>query len=352
MERPKSSKYNFGRRKTTFFKTETPSCMVNEVEINVVPINDEKLIDDIDSNDIRSKNLKKQRVRNERHMQIKSAYPTFQSQLRPQSARHNLDKYRQDALLESKQAKSALKNVSNQAKFIDLMDNNELDELDYLYIREEDSTTSENELDTQNKKPIDAQHIRKQKKYSKLKLLKQRQDVGEAPNVNRQNLSSNNNNNNNNNNIAITSTTTTTATTTPTNTTNNAKNSSIDLTKMYNRSNTVSILKNPLQQQTLNEQQQQNQHQPHQLYQQNTLKTSTSNLNKDLLRHQARINQYQQQTVNNNNQNIPWLTRNRDFSAHKVLLKHRAELEEITLKNSANFVNTKNMFLTEKFLRK
>lgn len=337
MERPKSSKYNFGRRKTTFFKTETPSDMVNEVEINVVAANEDKLIiNEMDSNEIRIKNLKKQRI-NERHMQIKSAYPTFQSQLRPQSARHNLDKYRQDIQSESKQAKSALKNLSNQAKFIDLADNNELDELDYLYIREEDSTSSENELDTQNKKPIDGQHnIKKQKKFSKLKLLKQRKDVGETNNVNIQNSSSNNNSANN---VPVTTITTTTPTAGTT--TNNAKNSTIDLTRIYSRSNTVSILKNPLQQQTLNEQLQQQPHQQH------ILKTSTSNLNKDHLRHQARI---QQQNINN--QNIPWLSRNRDFSAQKVLLKHRAQLEEITLKNSTNLVNTRNMFLTEKFLRK
>ncbi|CAF0713822.1 unnamed protein product, partial [Brachionus calyciflorus] len=166
MERPKSAKYNLERYK----KSSAHASRFNRNYIeNIAETNENLDTAIIDENVNNSK----------RYQGSKSAY-VGNVRLRPQSARHNLEKYRQDIVREQQLKILKLKeseNLDNVQKDPDPIVDQEddLDNLDGLLIGEEDSTS---ELDSnESLTNLDLNKKIKNKKLSKLnkkKLLSKR----------------------------------------------------------------------------------------------------------------------------------------------------------------------------------
>lgn len=123
MERPKSAKYNIERVK------KSSSYLNGQAKPNAQSVNDELLESDLNVS---------------RYNQSKSAYIS-----RPQSARHNLDKYRQDVKNERIEppppahSQHLIDTSRNNNEIVDLlMNQDDLDKMDALLIREDEDSSS------------------------------------------------------------------------------------------------------------------------------------------------------------------------------------------------------------------
>lgn len=145
MERPKSAKHNIERYKKSFYSNYKRNMTANrnlaystntnysDNENNIIyqnlklktanKNNNENLImNDQDANDHADSQI---RSRKEQRMQMsKSAFAGSIAKLRPQSARHNLEKYRQDVLLEKQ--KNMQKKLVHTDQFDSIMNNDEV----------------------------------------------------------------------------------------------------------------------------------------------------------------------------------------------------------------------------------
>ena len=188
MERPKSAKHNIERlRKSAYLNklnlinnrhfnnnsTNTNYTVVRSQDDNIDDYDDD--LDDDDYNSILTIRRKEQRLQ-----ASKSAYigGLSAAKQRPQSARHNLDKYRNDILLEKQKKLELIQKIYNQQNnpyhddvdahhtmnvvttpqdFIKnnetnnsveaMFPNDDIDNLDGLLIREEEDSSSEHEAD-------------------------------------------------------------------------------------------------------------------------------------------------------------------------------------------------------------
>ena len=144
MERPKSAKHNIERYKKSFYSNYKRNMTANrnlanstntnypDNENNNVIYQNHK-INKINNKNNNNENLNmndQQEVkdRKEQRMQMsKSAFAGSIAKLRPQSARHNLEKYRQDVLIE-KQKNMQHKNHVQNDQFDSIMNNEEVTE--------------------------------------------------------------------------------------------------------------------------------------------------------------------------------------------------------------------------------
>lgn len=143
MERPKSAKYNLERYK----KASAHASRFNRVQ----------------NYEDETGETRKNGLEERRYQCSKSAYA---GRLRPKSARHNLEKYRQDALREQ-QLQISKTNVNQDKEDTLDADEDEIDNLEGLLIGEEDSVS---ELDSDS---IATQETKKKSK-NKAKLLSKR----------------------------------------------------------------------------------------------------------------------------------------------------------------------------------
>lgn len=191
MERPKSAKYNMERYKKSsafaakFNKISTAQNNFNLVE-NSLTSQTPQLIEDSTSTFINSNSIHNQNTSNKRFQTSKSAYV---GKLRPQSARHNLEKYRQDVIREQNQRKIQLSNQTDENSMNVLLTNNlnlnqeqnneeeeeEEEDLDGILIREEESSSEIESNESLSQNDLNVLTTKSNKKLkNKKKLLSKR----------------------------------------------------------------------------------------------------------------------------------------------------------------------------------
>ena len=198
MERPKSAKYNIERVKksSTYLNSKRAAAMVTT-----------NLIQTSDGN---AKSPLQQQQILDRFQQSKSAYIP-----RPQSARHNLDKYRQDVLVERERKLtystqengshliddpnqmiqiSSTRPTVNQAQIYDLfMNEDDLDKLDTLLIRE-DADSSSSDIESTQSSPTINNNNNNNANINTLNNKVKLKPVNNTRNTNQNNKSNNSNN--------------------------------------------------------------------------------------------------------------------------------------------------------------
>jgi hypothetical protein len=204
MERPKSAKHNLER----FKKSNTNVKIVNQHLNNSINDSDsmnESLI--IQTPPPKTHSPQMQPVAAMR-TSSKSAHVSNSGNfynLRPQSARHNLEKYRHDVIMEQKRKKEKNKHLQNQIRTekstlsndIELIDDDEkdIDVLDSLNIRDEDDSSSDIEIDDNNNN-----NNNQNDNYSRSNKKQQNNKISSTKIIKRSSLLERRNNNNKNQN--------------------------------------------------------------------------------------------------------------------------------------------------------